>query len=122
MDAHRIERVAEALRTELEEIINYELADPRVGTAAITEILVSPDRKKAHVRLALEGDAGEQEAALEAIQNAKGYLRHVLSERMEIYRIPDLSFSTDVSAGIREKAGKLLKRMNKGRPRDAGGE
>ena len=31
MDSHRSERVSEALRKELSEMIGYELSDPRIG-------------------------------------------------------------------------------------------
>lgn len=119
MDPHRMERVAETLRTELEEIINYELADPRLQSATVTEVLVSPDRKKAHVRLAIEGAEAQQKDALDALVNAKGFIRHLLLERLEMFRVPDLSFSSDVEPAIRQKASKLLKRMHKGRPRNA---
>jgi ribosome-binding factor A len=44
MDTHRAERVSEAIREELGEIISYELSDPRIGDAVVTEVLVSPDK------------------------------------------------------------------------------
>jgi len=37
LDPHRNERVSEGLREELDELINYELTDPRVGPAAVSE-------------------------------------------------------------------------------------
>ncbi len=43
MDNHRAGRVSEALREELGEMIAYELSDPRIGEAVVTEVLVSPD-------------------------------------------------------------------------------
>ena len=39
MDSHRSERVSEALREELGELIAYELSDPRIGEAVVTEVL-----------------------------------------------------------------------------------
>ncbi|MBK5290304.1 MAG: 30S ribosome-binding factor RbfA [Acidobacteriia bacterium] len=115
---HRVARVTATLQTELEEIINYELDDPRIGTVSVTEVLLSPDKKKAHVRLALSGDRKQQEATMEAIGRARGFLRHAVAERLELFRAPDLAFTADIPFTVREKAGKLLKKIKKGRPRD----
>jgi len=122
MDAHRVERMAATLREELEELINYELDDPRISSVSVTEVLVAPDRKKAHVRVSVRGNREEQLQTLEALESARSYLRRQVGERVQLYRVPDFHFSADVEAGVREKADKLLKRMQKGRPRDAGQE
>ena len=47
MDPHRNERVSESLREELNELISYELSDPRIGDASVTEVLLSPDFRRA---------------------------------------------------------------------------
>jgi ribosome-binding factor A len=120
MDPRRSERLAETLRVELEELINYELDDPRVSTVAVTEVLLSPDGKKAHVRIAIEGNPDRQKECLQAIEKAKGYLRVQLADRVDVFRMPDIRFDTDLPAGLRERAGELLKRIRRGRPRDGG--
>jgi len=120
MDAHRAERMAQTLREELEELINYEMDDPRISSVSVTEVLVAPDRKKAHVRVRLRGNREEQRETLEALESARGYLRSQVGERVQLYRVPDFHFSADLDAEVREKADKLLKRIQKGRPRDAG--
>jgi len=38
MEPHRSERLAESLRNELDEILNYELNDPRLTTVTVTEV------------------------------------------------------------------------------------
>jgi hypothetical protein len=43
----RAQRISEALRTELAEMISFELADPRVDGVLVNEVHVSPDLKKA---------------------------------------------------------------------------
>jgi ribosome-binding factor A len=118
MDPRRTERVAETLRGELEELINYELSDPRVGQVTVTEVLVAPDMRLAHVRLALEGDEHQQTATIEALDHAKGFLRKQIAERLELYRTPDLRFFCDVSPALRQKAPSVLRRIRRGRPRE----
>lgn len=119
MDPRRNERVAESLRNELEEILNYELSDPRISSVVVTEVLVAPDLKKAHVRLAVKGTPEEQLDCLKAIENAKGYVRRLVAERVELYRTPDLYFDSDLPLELRGKEGALLRRIRKGRPREA---
>ncbi len=118
MDPRRSERLTEALRTELDEILNYELADPRITDSAVIDVVLSPDGKKAHVRLALAGSANEQAECLKAIEKAKGYVRHLLTERVDVFLVPDLRFDLDLTPELRTKTNSMLRRIRKGRPKD----
>jgi ribosome-binding factor A len=117
VDPHRSERVSESLREELEELIAYELSDPRIGDVSVTEVLLSPDRKLAHVRLALKGSPEEQAATLEALSRARQFLRHQLTARLQMFRTPDLHFEAALPAALAAKAPEILKRIRRGRPR-----
>lgn len=118
MDPHRSERVTEALREELDELIGYEMSDPRVSGLTVTEVLLSPDRKKAQVRLAMPPDDSAREQALEALEHAKGFLKRELAQRLQLFRVPELYFAADMSVGLTSKLEHLLKRVKKGRPRE----
>ncbi len=118
MDTHRAERVSEALREELGEMIAYELSDPRIGEATITEVLVSPDMKHAQVRLHLSDQPNEGQETIQALDGARHFLRRQLAERLNIYRVPELHFEADISPRLNGKAEQLLKRVRRGRPRD----
>jgi ribosome-binding factor A len=118
MAAHRTERISEMLREELEEIIAYELSDPRIGDAAVTEVLVSPDMRRAQVRLHLSRDANEQRQTMEALDGARHFLRRQLAVRLNLFRIPELHFEPDVSSTATARMEHLLKRVRRGRPRD----
>jgi len=105
------------IREELDELIGYELSDPRVGSATVTEVHVSPDYRHAHVQLALQGDAAEQQGTLEAIDHAKTFLRNKLAERLELFKTPELHFAADLPVGLGPRAPQLLKRIRRGRPK-----
>ncbi len=96
MDTHRAERISEALREELSEMISYELSDPRVADAIVTEVLVSPDRKRAQVRLHMSDDPQKQRETIAALDHARNFLRRQLAERLSLFRVPDLHFEADV--------------------------
>lgn len=117
MDTHRSERVSEALREELGEIIAYEMSDPRVGSAVVTGVHVSPDLKHAQVHVGFT-DNTEASEALRALEGARGFLRREVARRLELYRIPELHFDADISAQLGERMETLLKRVRRGRPRD----
>ena len=117
MDPHRYERIAESLREELDELIGYELTDPRVGTANVTEVLISPDHRHAHIRLALQGTAEEQAATLDAINHAKHFLRKQLAERLQLFKTPDLQFEADLPIALAGRTTQILKRIKRGRPK-----
>src|ERR1700761_7056282 len=118
MDPHRAERVSEALREELGELIAYELSDPRIGDATITEVLVSPDMKHAQVRLHLGERADDGQQTIEALDGARHFLRRQLAERLNLYRVPELHFESDIEPGLNGRVEHLLKRVRRGRPRD----
>jgi ribosome-binding factor A len=122
MDPHRAERLSETLKEELEELIGYEMSDPRVGNVAVTEVLLSPDFKLARVRLSLSENPEERKQTLDALEGARHYLRHQLAGRIQIYRVPDLHFEGDMAGDLASHARSLLKRVRKGRPRDESAE
>lgn len=117
MDPHRVVRVSEALREELDELIEYEMADPRVLGVTVTEVMVSPDRKHAQVRLGMPPDEQFRKAAIEALEHAKGFLKRELTLRLQLFKAPELHFEADVAEGLTARMEHLLKRVKKGRPR-----
>ncbi len=117
MDPYRTQRVSEAIREENSEIIGYEMADPRLGMVDVTEVMVTPDKRHARVRLHLGGDEKSQADALVALGGARHYLRRELASRLRLYRTPELLFEADLEAGHQGRLEQLLKRVRKGRPR-----
>ena len=118
MDPHRNERVSEALREELGEMIAYELSDPRIGDTSVTEVLVSPDMRHAQVRLHFSGKDVDRQATIHALDGARHFLRRQLAERLNLYRVPELHFEADVAVAADTRLPYLLKRVRRGRPRE----
>lgn len=119
MDTHRNERVSEALREELGELIAYELSDPRIGDAVVTEVLVSPDMRHAQVRLHLSDQVSAQRETIRALDGARHFLRRQLAERLNMFRVPELHFEADLSPVEKGRIEQLFKRIRRGRPRDS---
>jgi ribosome-binding factor A len=117
LDPYRNERVSESLREELGELISYELSDPRIGLVTVTEVLLSPDIRRANVRLALTGTPQEQAASLAAINHAKQFIKVQLSERLQLHHMPEFHFEADLPPELAVKAPQILKRIRRGRPK-----
>ncbi len=118
MDPHRSQRVSEALREELDELIGYEMSDPRVSGLTVTEVLLSPDMKKAEVRLGMPPEEEARKKALQALENARGFLKRELAFRLQLFKIPEMRFTADLSVTLTGRMEHLLKRVKKGRPRE----
>ena len=118
MDPRRTERLSEALRTELEQLLQYEMTDPRIDVAGVAEVLITPDGKQARVRLTLNGDRAWQEQTLAALDHAKSYIKRELAHRLDLFRLPEVRFEAALSADSPERVDSLLRRVRRGRPRD----
>ena len=78
------------------QIIMRELNDPRLtGMPSITRVKVSEDLSMADVYVTSMGTAGQQTAALNALQHSAGMMRTKLSKAMEIRQVPFLRFHLD---------------------------
>jgi ribosome-binding factor A len=118
MDEHRVQRVSQAVREELAELIGFELADPRVGAADVTDVFVSPDSRHARVKVAVSGTEREQREAIAALDHARHYLRHELARRLSLRRVPELHFEIDRHVDADNRIEFLLKRAKKSRGRN----
>jgi ribosome-binding factor A len=115
MQQHRSQRVSEAVREELSEIIGFELSDPRFAAVDVTDVTVSPDSRHATVKVKLGGDEQEQHQAIAALEHAKHYLRHELAGRLNLRKVPDLHFEPDHWPDAGTRVELLLKRAKKKR-------
>src|SRR5262245_27250608 len=118
MDQRRIERVSEALREELIELIGFEMSDPRLLAAEVNHVNLSPDGRHAHVLVGLIGDERARREALAGLEHARHYLRHELARRLSLRRVPELHFEADAGAGSEERIKTLLNRARKTRGHD----
>lgn len=95
MSYQRIDRISEEVRREVDAVIREELQDPRVcGTWSVTRAEVTGDLRYAKIYISvLEDD--KREGLMEALKNARGYIRRALGHRMIIRYTPELIFVSD---------------------------
>lgn len=120
MEPRRAARLAETLREELHELINLELADPRVGAVDVVAVEVSPDGKKAIVRVQAADDEVDLNESVAALMHAKPFLKRSLVQDLDLARVPDLYFEAASEVGPPKRIENLLKRARRGRARETG--
>jgi ribosome-binding factor A len=110
---HHRERLGEALREEIETIVEGELSDPRIGLVNVSEVDLAPDSRTARVLVVIAGDDQEAERTLQGLHAATGFIRSELAERLRLRRAPELVFEWDRSQQFQERIDELLKRTRK---------
>jgi ribosome-binding factor A len=109
---HR-ERLGEALREEIETIVEGELADPRIGLASVTAVEMAEDSRSARVLVAVVGSDEECQQSLEGLAAATGFIRHEVADRLHLRRAPELFFQLDRSEKFQARVDELLRRAKK---------
>jgi ribosome-binding factor A len=109
---HR-ERMGEALREEIETIVEGELGDPRIGLVSVSSVEIAEDARSARVFVTVEGDEDEADDSLEGLTAAVGYIRRVVAERLHLRRPPELYFQLDRSQQYGARIDELLGRAKK---------
>lgn len=108
----RPERLAEALREEISEVVGFELEDPRVEAVTVTDVTVSDDLRDAKVYVVVEG-GGEDETkkALAALQHAATYVRQQVAMNLSMRFAPHIHFVRDTAEENAARVGRLLNEM-----------
>jgi ribosome-binding factor A len=95
MKAHRLARVAEAIREVASETILFELRDPRVKRVTVTRAEVSGDLQHAKVYVSVMGTEKEQKLTLRGLEHAAGFVQAKLADRLQTRFTPQLTFVLD---------------------------
>ena len=112
---HRRERLSEAIREEIETILEGELADPRIGLVSVSGVQMAEDARSARVLVAVDGDDDEAERSLTGLDAARNFIRRELAERLRLRRPPELFFQLDRSQQLESRVEELLQRSKKRR-------
>ncbi len=110
---HHRGRVGEALREEIETLVEGELADPRIGLVSVTAVHIADDGRSAEVWINVEGDDTDADQSIEGLEAAREYIRHELVERLRIRRAPELYFRLDRAEQDKARVEELLARAAK---------
>ena len=100
MNSKRTARISQEVKREVSKILRDDLSDPRLSTEAmvsITDVEVTNALSYADVYVSVLGDSKNKEDAMQALNQAKGYIKVLIGERMRLRSMPEFRFKFDDS-------------------------
>ena len=96
-DFTRSDKLSGQIRTEVSTILRNEVKDPRLEGITIIKVEVSKDISKAYIYFSPSNSFTEINLleVEEALKKAKGFIRSALGKKLNIKRLPELSFQED---------------------------
>lgn len=107
----RVERVAEAIRSEVADILAREIKDPRLGFATVTDVEVSDDLRHVKVFVSVMGDRAQVDETMAALESATGFVRSEIGRRVRLRHTPEITFRYDTSIKRGARVFELLKEI-----------
>lgn len=107
--ASKVERIQTLIMRNISEIIQFELKNPNLGFISIPEVKVSKDFSHAKVYVSFIKEEDIQEG-MKILEKAKGFIRSELAGRLDIRRVPEISFVLDEGYKKESRISELLKK------------
>jgi ribosome-binding factor A len=89
-------------------LVKEEIRDPRLSGISITEVKVDRELSYAEIYVSAIGGVSRSKEVLEGLESASGFIRKVLSERVELRSFPRLRFHWDVTPERADRIEQLL--------------
>jgi ribosome-binding factor A len=94
----RADRVSERIRSELMDLmLRGSVRDPAAKDVVVSAVRMTDDLSiaRVYVRVLEEIDSNRQDAVVEALGRASGFLRHEMGQRLQLRHVPKLEFYWD---------------------------
>ncbi len=108
----RASRVGDQIRAELAELLAREVHDPGIGFLTITHVKVSPDLQQARVFYTTIGDEKARKDSARALQRATPFLKRHVGRRLQLKRVPELTWMFDESIEKTDRIEQILQGLN----------
>ena len=111
MSSIKIKRIASQIAKEVSNILSLESRDYNFKTVTITGADVSSDLSYAKVYFTLINDE-DKDKVLKELNEAAGFIRKELAERIEVRHTPKISFVYDKSIEYGNNIEKIIKDLH----------
>ena len=107
MAGFKLGRTSEDVRRELMDILRN-MKDPRISEGMLSIVRIELTNDLSHCKVYISSLDGMEKAkeAVKVLKNASGFVRHELTTRLELRKVPELHFipddSIEYSAGIQK--------------------
>ncbi|MDA8140161.1 MAG: 30S ribosome-binding factor RbfA [Desulfobacteraceae bacterium] len=105
----RADRVGGLIKQTLAELLLRQISDPRLTGAVITGVKVTGDLRLAKIYFSAPGGEKGHQEAKEGFEQAHGFIKRELAQRLGLRYMPDLRFYYDASIDYGARIEELLK-------------
>ncbi len=107
----KIERIESAMVKEISYLLATEIKDPDIQFVTVTAAKVTNDLSFAKIYVTVF-DEEKKESTLKALNNASGFLRTKLCDRIDIRHMPELEFVYDESIAYGKKIENIIEKIH----------
>jgi ribosome-binding factor A len=105
----RPERLAEALKEEIAEVVGFELEDPRLQNATVTDVVLSENGRDAKVFVLVDGDDEKAvKETMKGLQRAATFVRQQVTMSLSLRHAPHLHFVRDTAEENATRVSQIL--------------
>ncbi|MBL8090014.1 MAG: 30S ribosome-binding factor RbfA [Anaerolineales bacterium] len=109
----RIKRIEDRIQQVMSELLIHEVNDPRLKQIFITDVKVDRELAFANVYVSAIEGASRSEEVLAGLESASGFLRRILSSKVELRAFPKLKFHWDPTPENADHIEKVLAELRK---------
>ncbi len=105
---NRTIRLAEQIRIEIGNILARQVHDPGIGFLTLTRVKVTDDLLQARIFYTSMGAPAELKKTASALDRALPFIRRALGQRLQLRRVPEITFRYDESVAHQARVEELL--------------
>jgi len=89
-----VERIKSLIARNVKDIVSYEIKNENIGFMTVTDVFVSSDHSYCKIYVSFLNNAKN---SIETLNRAKGYVRSSLAKKVNMRRVPEITFVLDDS-------------------------
>jgi ribosome-binding factor A len=93
------------------EIVGYELEDPRILSATVTEVRLSDNMRDAKVFILVEGEENEIRETMKALHHAEKFVRQQVALNLNLRHAPQIHFVRDTVEEQAQRIDRILEEI-----------
>ena len=96
------------MKVEIAEVVGFELNDPRLQSATVTDVRVADDLRDAKVYVLVSGTEPEINKAFKALHSAATFVRQQVAMNLDLRHAPLLHFVRDTAEENAARVNEIL--------------
>lgn len=112
MPKDRLAVIESEFKRALSDIMRSEIKDPRVSEmASVTRVEISKDLKYAKAYISVFDTDKKKSSTIETLTHAEHFIKNEIGARINIRRLPEITFILDTSIEYSSRINELLKKV-----------